>query len=119
MRLGGLGAERVVLTKQDWRPGANTGWGSNGSWTVRFADKRPWRARVILQRDADPERVEVGVNSGVWTYVTHEAEVSDGSREVVVELDGHWLTDQDATVTVTQHGGKRDGQGPHQVIFER
>ncbi len=119
MRLGGLGAERVVLTKQDWRPGPNTGWGSNGSWTVRFADKRPWRARVILQRDADPERVEVGVNSGVWTYVTHEAEVSDGSREVVVELDGHWLTDQDATVTVTQHGGKRDGQGPHQVIFER
>ena len=58
-------------------------------------------------------------NGGENATDDSENSTSDGSREVVVELDGHWLTDQDATVTVTQYGGKRDGQGPHQVVFER
>lgn len=118
IRLGGRGAERVVLTRQDWRPAGN-GWGSNGAWTVTFQDQRPWQVRVILQRDADPERVRVGVNSGSWTYVTREAAVPDGAREVVVEFPGHWRSGVPATVDVVQLGGKRDGQGPHQVVFER
>ena len=74
---------------------------------------------MILQRDADPERVRVGVNSGSWTYVTREAAVPDGAREVVVEFPGHWRSGVPATVDVVQLGGKRDGQGPHQVVFER
>ncbi|MCH2107474.1 MAG: arylsulfatase, partial [Planctomycetes bacterium] len=49
IRIGGEGAERVVLTRQDWRRDQGGGWGQNGSWHVLFNDgglfapeQRPW-----------------------------------------------------------------------------
>ena len=120
IRLGGEGAERVVLTKQDWRPGRSAGWGSNGTWRVAFSDLRPWRVRVILPDGVTPERVELGINSGVWTYVTHEGTPQPGSREVLIEdVDGLWLVDHSASVSVTLKGLEGGDRGPHQVIFER
>jgi arylsulfatase/arylsulfatase A len=120
IRLGGEGAERVVLTKQDWRPSDSESWGRNGSWRVSFSDLEPWRVRVILPEGVTPLSVELGVNSGVWTYVTHEGRPVPGSREVLIEgVDGIWFVDQPAYVNVTLKGLADGDRGPHQVIFER
>jgi arylsulfatase A-like enzyme len=120
IRLGGEGAERVVLTKQDWRPSDSNGWGKNGTWRVAFTDLSPWRVRVILPEGVTPSSVELGINSGVWTYVTHEGTPVEGSREVLIEdVDGIWLVDQPASVSVTLKGLEGGDRGPHQVIFER
>ena len=119
IRLEGEGPRRVVLTRQDWRPDNGDGWGRNGAWSVSFADTGPWRVRVVLPEGVEPERVVLAINSGVWTYITHEAEPRPGAREVVLEDITHWRPDAPATVSVRLEGLKGGSRGPHQVVFER
>ncbi len=117
--LGGEGPRRVTLTRQDWRPDDGGGWGRNGTWSARFADDDPWRVRVLFPEGAAPERVVLGINSGVWTHVTHEARPEPGSRECVLEGVRHWLHGRPASIRVTLEGAGDGREGPHQVIFER
>ena len=128
IRIGGEGAERVVLTRQDWRRDQGGGWGQNGSWYVLFNDgglfapeQRPWTVRVVLPRGVKPERVKLGINSGVWTYVTWEGEVEEGSREVILEeVTNAWVPGQPCTVTCElTMGDEGESRGPHQLIFTR
>jgi arylsulfatase/arylsulfatase A len=119
IRLGGEGPQRVVLTRQDWRPDEGGGWGRNGAWSVSFADSRPWRVRVVPQQGMQPTRVVLGINSGVWTHITHEGLPEPGAREVVLEGITHWRPDAPASVIVRVEGPDGERRGPHQVIFER
>ena len=119
IRLGGEGPRRVVLTRQDWRPHDGGGWGQNGTWRVNFLDEEPWRVRVVLPKGATPDRVVLGINSGVWTYDTHEGQAGEGDREVVIEGVSHWRVGEPASLSVTLEGPDGQSGGPHQVILER
>ncbi|MFM1870617.1 MAG: Arylsulfatase precursor [Planctomycetota bacterium] len=119
MHLGGPGAERVVLTRQDWRPDNRDGWGGNGSWFVKFADDAAWNARVHLQAGAQAQRVRLAVAVGTDREAVYESEVPAGAREVVIALPKAPRSDATVRLQATLVGGKRDGQGPHQVVLER
>jgi arylsulfatase/arylsulfatase A len=140
IRIGGEGAERVVLTRQDWRRMSGESWGRNGVWSVVFeggglgADgesgaedeesgdeaESVWDVRVVLPQGAQPERVVLGINSGIWTYITWEGEVVEGMREVVIQgVAEAWVPGRPAEVECRLMGGERGELGPHQLIFER
>ena len=118
MHLGGPGAERVVLTRQDWRPDNRDGWGGNGSWYVKFADDAAWSARVHLQAGAQAQRVRLAW-IGTDREAVYESEVPAGAREVVIALPKAPRSDATVRLQAKLVGGKRDGQGPHQVVLER
>ena len=127
IRIGGEGAERVVLTRQDWRRNDGDGWGQNGQWVVLFNDgglfadrQDPWSVRVVLPPKTNPSRVQLGINSGVWTYVTWEGEIEEGQTEVLLEgVQNAWVPGQSSTVLCTLFGDERGKRGPHQLIFFR
>jgi len=127
IQIGGEGAERVVLTRQDWRRNQGGGWGQNGFWNVVFDDggmgaesQNPWNVRVVLPRKARPDRVQLGINSGAWTYITWEGEVEEGQTEVVLEGVGNaWFSGKPATLECKLFGDERGERGPHQLIFFR
>ena len=128
IHIGGEGAERVVLTRQDWRRHSGRGWGQSGSWRVLFIDgglfaseQRPWTATVVLPPDVKPVQVRLGINSGVWTYITWEGEVEEGAREVVLEeVTNAWVPGKPSTVTCeVLMGDGAEPRAPHQVIFSR
>lgn len=128
IHIGGEGAERVVLTRQDWRRDVGGGWGQNGFWKVLFNDgglfapeQKPWSVRVVLPHKLRPKQVVLGINSGVWTHITFEGELEEGQREVVLEgVQNVWIPGQVATVQcklVMEDGD--ESRGPHQLIFSR
>jgi len=128
IRMGGQGAERVVLTRQNWRRTHGSGWGQNGSWRVRFMDgyfgdtrtPNPWSVRVICPRGVQPTSVTLGINSGGWTYITWDSQPAEAQREITLNgVQGAWQEDQPATVNcvLTDASGKE--VGPHQLIFFR
>lgn len=119
MLLGGEGAERVVLTRQDWRPDNRDGWGGNGAWHVEFADDQSWRVHVHLQADAKAERVRITVAAGTDRETSYEAPVTVGARHVEIALGAAARSGAPVRVQATLLGGKRNGQGPHQLVFER
>jgi arylsulfatase A-like enzyme len=122
IQIGGDGAERVVLTRQDWTRSKGSGWGKNGSWKVLFAENseesEPWKVRVLFPRGVTPKHVKLGINSGVWTYVSYDGEIEEGAREVTIEgVDGIWFPGQAATVDCRLIGVDGVELGPHQLIF--
>ena len=129
IRIGGEGAERVVLTRQDWRRDDGRGWGKAGSWRVLFtdggmgadeADVRPWKVRVVFPRGAKPQKVKLGINSGSWTYITWEEDVEKGAKEVTLEnVQRAWFGSQPASVNCELIDANGDKTGPHQLIFYR
>ena len=68
-----------------------------------------------------PAQVRLGINSGVWTYITWEGEVEEGSREVVLEeVANAWVPGKPSTVTCELlMGDGAEPRAPHQVIFSR
>ena len=127
IRMGGAGAERVVLTRQDWRRTEGGGWGRNGVWKVRFSDShfdspsyKPWSVRVIFPRRFQPTKVKLGINSGVWTYITWEGEPGEGQSEITLQDVGRaWVKDKPATVNCVLTDGDGQEVGPYQLIFSR
>ena len=124
IQIGGSGAERVVLTRQDWTRSQGKGWGKNGSWKVLFAEdaeeSEPWNVRVLFPRGVSPKHVKLGINSGVWTYVTYDGEIEAGAREVTIEgVDGIWMPGKPSTVDCRLFGDEAAEVGPHQLIFFR
>jgi len=129
IRIGGEGAERVVLTRQDWRRTEGEGWGRNGCWTVRFEDglpgeeegeSKPWNVRVLFPRGARPERVRLGINSGVWTIISWEGEIEEGMTELTLAgVERAWVRGRPCTVECRLIGGEGGEMGPHQLIFFR
>ena len=128
IRMGGQGAERVVLTRQNWRRTRGSGWGQNGSWRVRFMDgyygdtrtPNPWSVRVIFPRGVQPTSVTLGINSMGWTYITWDSQPAEAQREITLNgVQQAWLVDKPATVScvLTDADGKE--VGPHQLIFFR
>jgi hypothetical protein len=125
IQIGGSGAERVVLTRQDWTRSQGGGWGKNGSWKVLFTEdaeeSEAWKVRVLFPRGVTPKHVKLGINSGSWTYITYDGEIKEGVREVTIEgVDMGWLPGQAATVDCRLIGVDGDEEvGPHQLIFFR
>ena len=125
IQIGGEGARRVVLTRQDWTRNQGGGWGKNGYWKVLFAEdeaeeSEPWKVRVLFPRGVTPKHVKLGINSGVWTYVTYDGEIKEGAREVTIEgVDGIWFPGKPATIDCRLIGVDGVELGPHQLIFSR
>jgi arylsulfatase A-like enzyme len=125
IQIGGEGARRVVLTRQDWTRNQGGGWGKNGYWKVLFAEdeaeeSEPWKVRVLFPRGVTPKHVKLGINSGVWTYVTYDGEIKEGAREVTIEgVYGIWFPGKPATIDCRLIGVDGVELGPHQVIFSR
>jgi len=126
IQIGGEGAGRVVLTRQDWTRRQGSGWGKNGSWKVLFTEEEdaeesePWKVRVLFPRGVTPKHVKLGINSGVWTYVTFDGEIEEGAREVTIEgVDGVWFPGQAGTVDCRLIDADGGEVGPHQLIFFR
>jgi hypothetical protein len=74
-----------------------------------------------MPRNVRPVRVVLGINSGVWTYITWEGEIEDGQREVVLEGVGNaWIPGKPSTVkcSLVMEDGD-ESRGPHQLIFFR
>ena len=86
-----------------------------------FADRQdPWSVRVVLPPKTRPSRVRLGINSGVWTYITWEGEIEEGQTEVLLEGVGNaWIPGQSASVDCKILGDERGERGPHQLIFFR
>jgi len=113
------GPSRVVLTRQDWVRSDGRSWGDNGYWTVRFADDSSWSVRVRFPRGFSPTKVELGINSGVWTWMTHDASVlEEGARDVRINGVTHWYTARPATVACRLFDASGE-RGPYQMIWTR
>jgi hypothetical protein len=81
---------------------------------------KPWKVRVLFPRGVTPKHVKLGINSGVWTYVTFDGEIEEGAREVTIEgVDGIWFPGQPATVDCRLIDVDGAEVGPHQLIFSR
>jgi hypothetical protein len=76
--------------------------------------------RVIFPRGVQPTSVTLGINSGVWTYITWDSQPAEVQREITLKgVQKAWRVDQPATVScvLTDANGKE--VGPHQLIFFR
>jgi arylsulfatase A-like enzyme len=121
IRIGGDGAERVVLTRQDWRPVAGNGWGQNGVWSVRFDDAGPWKVTATMMPKTKASRAELGVwGEGTDVPAPHSADVPDGARQVVFDNVTGFTPGETFALWCTLHEGEKEERGgPYQMLIER